>query len=100
MPRLKTDRYLTKTYNGISVSYAPDLDGGGTGFGQDYIPVVRRLFGRVGRVFEFCAGPAFIGFSLLGHGLCRSLCLSDINQEAVDAAHDTVKRNGLENVVS
>jgi 16S rRNA G1207 methylase RsmC len=31
------------------------------------------------RAFEWCCGPGFIGFSMLGHGLCESLCLSDIN---------------------
>lgn len=88
------------TYNAISVSYTPDLDGGGFGFGQDCIPVVRSLFGQVDRIFEFCAGPGFIGFSLLAQGLCRSLCLSDINPKAVAAARETVRRNGLERVVS
>ena len=83
-----------------SRSDLPHLDVGGTAFGQDYIPVVRQLIGRVNRAFEFCAGPGFIGFSLLAHGLCRSLCLSDTNPEAVAVARETIKRNGLENKVS
>jgi predicted RNA methylase len=92
--------YLTTRYGNISVSYLDSLEGGGAGFGQDYIPVVRQLFGKVDRVFEFCAGPGFIGFSLLANGLCNSLCLSDINPDAVAAARDTVKRHGLQDVVS
>ena len=83
-----------------SSSHLPHLDVGGTAFGQDYIPVVRQLIGRGNRAFEFCAGPGFIGFSLLAHGLCRSLCLSDTNPEAVAVARETIKRNGLENRVS
>ena len=87
-------------YGAIEVAHQPDLDGGGTGFGQAFVPVVRALFGKVGRVHEFCAGPGYIGFSLLGHGLCDSLCLSDINPRAVEVARETVRRNGLEDRVS
>ena len=83
-----------------SRSHLRHLDVGGAAFGQDYIPVVRQLIGRAGRAFEFCAGPGFIGFSLLAHGLCRSHCLSDTNPEAVAVARETIKRNGLENRVS
>ncbi len=70
------------------------------GFGQTYVPIVRELFGKVGRAYEFCAGPGFIGFSLLAAGLCDSLCLSDINREAVEIAMETVRRNNLEDRVS
>lgn len=87
--------YRFTRYGDIEVAWLPELDGGGSWFGQDYVPVVERLFGKVGRVYEFCAGPAFIGFSLLGHGLCESLCLSDVNPRAVEAARETVRRNGL-----
>jgi SAM-dependent methyltransferase len=88
-------KYLTQRYKHVQVAYLPHLDGGGRGFGQCYIPVVKKLFGKVDRVFEFCAGPGFIGFSLLAHGLCDSLCLADINPEAVEAAKWTVRRNNL-----
>lgn len=91
--------YLTENYRDIKVSWLPDLDGGGRTFGQEYVPVVRSLFGKVDRVYEFCSGPAFIGFTLLAEGLCNSLCLSDINPKAVAAVKDTIKRNGLEDRV-
>lgn len=92
--------YQTVKYGSIETLYLPQLEGGGTGFGQTYVPIVRELFGKVGRVHEFCAGPGFIGFSLLAHGLCDSLCLSDINPVAVAAARETVRRNGLGDRVS
>lgn len=82
-------------YNGINVYYLPHLDGGGTSFGQDFVPIVRREFGKVGRACEFCSGPGFIGFSLLANKLCDSLCLSDINEEAIDACNYTIRKNGL-----
>jgi methylase of polypeptide subunit release factors len=52
------------------------------------------------RVFEWCAGPAFIGFSMLGHGLCETLCLADINPAAVAFCKKTIRRNNLESRVS
>jgi hypothetical protein len=93
-------RYRRVRYRDIEVVYLPELEGGGIGFGQTFVPIVRELFGKVGRVHEFCAGPGFIGFSLLAHGLCDSLCLSDINPVAVAAARETVRRNRLEDKVS
>jgi predicted RNA methylase len=99
--RTPLDReYFTAEYNGIEVCWTQELDGGGRDFGQDYIPVVRQLFGHVNRVFEFCAGPSFIGFSLLAHGLCKSLAIADINPDAVAAVEETVRRNGLSDKVS
>jgi 16S rRNA G1207 methylase RsmC len=92
--------YSKIRYRDIVVSYQPILDGGGMDFGQEFIWVVEKKFGRVGRLFEFCAGPGFIGFSLLAHGLCDRLTLADINPEAVDACRATVAENGLESRVS
>lgn len=37
---------------------------------------------------------------MLAHNLCDSLCLTDINPEAVKIARQTVKENGLEDLVS
>lgn len=92
--------YSIDVYNDIEVCWRPELEGGGRSFGQEYLPVVRHLFGKVGRVFEFCAGPGFIGFSLLAHGLCDSLAVADVNPEAVAALRETVRRNGLADRVS
>jgi methylase of polypeptide subunit release factors len=52
------------------------------------------------RVFEWCAGPGFIGFSLLAHGFCDTLCLADVNDEAVTACRRTIRDNGLEDRVA
>jgi SAM-dependent methyltransferase len=87
-------RYVT--YGDICVHYKRHLDGGGSSFGQDYIPFLHdRGMPRQPRVFEWCAGPAFIGLSLLGFGLCDTLCLADINPEAVRACRRTIAGNGL-----
>ena len=81
----------------MRVSYKSHLDGGGSTFGQDFILLLRRRgMPKSQRAFEWCAGPGFIGFSLLAHGLTDTLCLADVNPEAVAACRRTVARNGLE----
>jgi len=97
--------WRTMSYQGLRVHYKKHLDGGGSGragsFGQDYIPFLRSLgMPKQPRVFEWCAGPGFIGFSMLAHGLCETLCLADINDEAVEACRRTIKDNGLESRVA
>jgi Methyltransferase small domain len=89
--------YATVTLGGIDVCFTEDLDGGGARYGQDYVGFVARDLDRTfGRTFEWCAGPGFIGFSLLGHGLTETLCLADVNPAAIDACNETIRRNGLE----
>lgn len=93
--------YRQETFAGIRVSYKGHLDGGGRGFGQDFIPLLKHYgLPKQARAFEWCAGPGFIGFSLLGHGLCETLCLADINPEAVEACKQTIADNGLSDRVS
>ena len=83
-------------YRHISVRFLDNLDGGGRNFGQDFIPIVKKLFVKVNRICEFAAGPGFIGFSLLAHGLCESVCLTDVNPEAIKICNKTIKENKLE----
>jgi len=93
--------YSEVAYAGVRVSYKRHLDGGGSTFGQDFIAVLRgRGMPKVQRAYEWCAGPGFIGFSLLANGLTETLCLADVNPEAVAAARRTVVRNGLERKVA
>jgi predicted RNA methylase len=88
--------YRETAYAGLRVSYKPHLDGGGSTFGQDFLPLLRkRNMPSAARAFEWCAGPGFIGFSLLAHGLCDTLCLADVNPEAVAACRRTIARNSL-----
>jgi methylase of polypeptide subunit release factors len=91
--------YAQARYGPVSVSYTADLDGGGNTFGRAYEPFVRSRFGRVGSVFEWCAGPGFIGFSLLAAGLCDRLDLGDVNPDAGTAVKRTVEENHLHDKV-
>jgi methylase of polypeptide subunit release factors len=51
---------------------------------------------RFGTVFEWCAGPGFIGFALLTEGLCDFLCVADVNPHAIECVNKTVTLNKLE----
>ncbi len=93
--------YSRVRYGGIDVFYKTFLDGGGSAFGQDFIRLFHaREMPKQSRIFEWCAGPAFIGFSILSHGFCDTLCLADVNVAAVRAARTTVRRNRLFDRVS
>jgi methylase of polypeptide subunit release factors len=86
---------------GIDIRYRKELDGGGADFGQDFISFLRNQgMPKQKRIFEWCAGPGFIGFSLLGHGMCETLCLADINAAAVDSCIKTASLNRLSDRVS
>ncbi len=93
---------------GVRVFYHRELDGGGTFLARPLLDFIRANQGIVGphgsepsfkSVFEWCAGPGFIGFALLGEGLCERLCLADINPRAIECARKTVRANRLEDRV-
>jgi len=92
--------YRIVRYCDVDIYYLTSLDGGGREFGQDYLRIVPMLRKRPRSVFEWCAGPGFIGFSLLAHGLCDRLCLADINPVAVATCRRTVEANGLNDRVT
>jgi hypothetical protein len=85
---------------GIAVHFRQQFEGGGQSFGQAMLPYVERRFGRVPRLLEWCSGPGFIGFALLGRGLCEYLGLSDVNPGVVELCQTTIERNGLASRVS
>ena len=87
------DRYYI-VEGDIKVYYESHLDGGGTLAGQMFVPVLRRL-GLGGSCYESFSGPAFIGFSLLGSGICDKLVVSDVNSRAIDYVKLTTELNGL-----
>jgi predicted RNA methylase len=97
--RLRPVRHVS--YAGIGISYRAELDGGGTEFGQDFISFFKaRGMPKQKRIFEWCSGPGFISFSLLAHGFCDTLCLADINPDAVASCKRTVRANKLSDRVS
>ena len=79
------------------VYYTLDLDAGGSSFGQEFIDIIKnqypdRMFNRC---YEWCAGCGFIGFSILAHGLCNSLCLSDMHNNSMEMLQKTITINNF-----
>ncbi len=93
-------KYRRARYGSIEVSYLWNLNGGGIIFAYEFSRLVRRKFGRVPHLCEFCSGPGFIGFHLLAEGLCDRLTLTDIRPESIAAVRATITQNGLENKVT
>jgi methylase of polypeptide subunit release factors len=97
--RLK--RWRSVTYGDTRVHYKKHLDGGGRTFGQDLITILEmRHMPPQRRVFEWCSGPAFIGFSMLARGFAETLCLADVNPEAIACCRRTIAGNNLAGKVS
>ena len=87
-------------YGQIAVFDKPDHHMGGLAFGRDFPRVLNELgIGRRGQMFEFCAGPGYIGYSLLAAGWCESLVLADIDPDSVSTARFTAAHNELEDRV-
>lgn len=95
----KEHKWQIKKYKNLQVYYLATLDGGGMTLEQDCINLVKNLFGQVNSLYEFGCGPGFIGFSPLANGLCKRLCLTDVNPLAIAACNKTIKANGLEGKV-
>jgi Methyltransferase small domain len=88
-------------FNTLVVFDRDDLEGGGLTFGQDFNRTLLELgLGRCERLFEFCAGPAYIGYSLLANGFCERLTLADINPVSVEAARKTAEFNNIQHLVN
>jgi SAM-dependent methyltransferase len=97
----RSEERIAAYYDGIAVFDRPEQHKGGLAFGQDVPRVLNELgIGRCGRLFEFCAGPGYIGYSLLAAGWCETLVLSDIDAGAVAAARHTASHNLLEDRVA
>lgn len=82
---------------GIDVRGRTDLSGGGPGYIDGYFRALLGIDGAVPckRVFEFCSGPGYIGYALLGAGFCEELTLADVNPESVELARRTAVENGV-----
>lgn len=80
------------TVKDLTINYTPDLDGGGTYIGKDFLNVLSHRYpGRkFNRCLEWCSGPGFIGFSLLLNDYCNSLCLIDSYLPALECAENSV----------
>ena len=99
---LRGSKTRTWASEGINVYYAGKLNGDGPIQAPHFIDFMRRLAPKhkFEKALEWCGGPGFIGFSLLGAGICKRLCIADINPDAIRFAKRTVKENRLQDKVS
>ncbi|WOH64022.1 methyltransferase [Bradyrhizobium sp. BWA-3-5] len=101
-PAGETPDYKCKTWNGASVYYTENLNGGGVDYADDYLDLFNCFKDRprFQRMFEWCCGPAFIGYSMLAGTICESLCLADLYRPAIDAAQYTACKNNIRDRVT
>ena len=92
--------YLKINYKNIKVSYSWRLNGGGIILAYEFVRIISKRIGKVDHVFEYCAGPGFIGFALLANNLCDRLTLADVNPKAIEAIKETIKNNNLQDKVA
>lgn len=83
-------------YKNTKIHYEPFLDGDGRMFYPEFLRIIKEKVGRVNNIFEFCAGTAFIGFSLLEDKMCKKLILADIEKTAIECCKKTIEENHLE----
>lgn len=79
--------------NGIEIHYSASIDGNGIDR-QEYFSRALQYFypGKCwDRCLEWCSGPGFIGFGLLGAGLINDLTLADCSTSALEACKVTAK---------
>ena len=69
------------------IRYTDDMDGGGRLLAPVFAAALKGR--RFKRCFEWCAGPAWIGFWLLEVGICEELVAADINARAVEMVNMT-----------
>lgn len=100
LDKLHAKPYPIIQYKNIEVNYLWRLNGGGIILAYEFVHIVSQKIGKVGHVFEYCAGPGFIGFSLLANNLCDRLTLSDVNPKAIEVINETIRMNNLQDRVT
>lgn len=80
--------FCTEGPRNFKVFYQPGMDGGGTWFGQEYVSIIKERYPEktFSNCLEWCAGPAFIGYAILDHGLCNYLSLIEIHTPTAQQA--------------
>lgn len=92
---------IAANYAGLVVFDRREQHWAGLALGRDFPRVLNELgIGRCRRLFEFCAGPGYIGYALFASGWCETLALSDIDAESIATAMRTAAHNGIEHRVA
>lgn len=88
---LKNDRLLQ--LNNFSLFYKEEDHGGGLILRHNYLEFLNHTHKKnnFNSCLEWCAGPGFIGFTLLDHNCIQTLDLIDCSQSAIDSCNQTIK---------
>jgi hypothetical protein len=90
-----------KLDNGIVLNNIRNMDGGGSTHYRDFLSIVERKGNsRYTKALEWCAGPGFIGYALLGNKVCDQLVLMDKYAPAIDSCIETATANNLTDKVT
>ena len=97
---MKKLKWYTTGNSKFEIEYTYEMDGGGTTFGTEYADVLKSRYPgkQFNLAYEWCSGPAFIGFDLLDHKICKSLLCTDIYYPAIECIRNSAKANQLSNV--
>jgi hypothetical protein len=84
--------YYTCEAGDITVYNHPEFEGGGTAIGLKCLEVIEQIFPghKFNNAMEWACGPGYIGFLLLGHGVCNNITQVDIFRPALRAVEKTI----------
>ncbi len=88
----------TEFENGTIVSCEQVHDGGGSTQYADFIDFFKEKgddLPKYKNCLEWCAGPGFIGYSLLDEEVCQHVTFMDIHEPAIDDARNNAIFNNL-----
>jgi methylase of polypeptide subunit release factors len=89
---------ITKFKNGTTVSCHSAHDGGGSTQYADFINFFKEKgddLPKYKNCLEWCAGPGFIGYSLLDAEVCQHVTFMDIHEPAIEDARNNAIFNNL-----
>tara|TARA_B100001057_G_scaffold137254_2_gene136916 strand:+ start:106 stop:756 length:651 start_codon:yes stop_codon:yes gene_type:complete len=82
--------------NDLDIHYTNETNGGGDRFMTEYVKVVKEWYGKVDNLLEWCAGPGFIGYGMLGAGICNTVAFNEIFEPAVEMCKRTASKNKID----
>lgn len=82
----------TLQINDVQLFFNENQNGGGSIFYKEYLDIIRQRYPErvFDNCFEWCAGPGFIGFSLLANNFCKNLYLGECYDLAVASCQATI----------
>lgn len=88
------DNDLVLNLDNFNVYYNHHIDGGGIYLRDNFLYFILNTYekNKFNSCLEWCAGPGFIGFTLLDKQIVNSLDLIDISENAINACNKTIQR--------